>query len=111
MSTAGAFMALKLRSDFLNCAFDMGDHDSPPEPDHLYVIQSEDGPIKIGRSVNPKARVASLQTASPSRLRLVRLYPSEGHRERSLHRTFSPLHVRGEWFCAEVLPLLDELMA
>lgn len=82
------------------------------ESDHLYVIQAgADGPVKVGRSGSPAARVAQLQTGSPLRLLLVRTYYYQGHRERVMHRMLAPLHVAGEWFQPSSILILDEVLA
>ena len=77
---------------------------------HLYVIQSDvTGAIKIGRSSNPKRRLAQLQTGSPYRLKLLTVVENNGHLEKSLHQTLKPFKqaCKGEWFdfdCAGSLP-------
>lgn len=82
------------------------------EADHLYVIQSRrGGPVKVGRSLNPNVRLAQLQTGSPSKLELVRVYCHQGHRESGMHRWLAPLRVFGEWFQPSSVLILDEVMA
>jgi len=81
------------------------------ERDHLYVVQaSGGGPVKVGRSVRPCVRLRQLQTASPVRLRLIRVHLNSGHREHLMHRMLAPLHIAGEWFHPSALLLLDEIM-
>lgn len=78
---------------------------SPPLPQkvfgltHVYFIQEgAHGPIKIGFSVDPRARLAALQTCNPRELRLIGLRPGSKEDERALHDRFAAQRVRGEWF-------------
>jgi hypothetical protein len=69
----------------------------------VYFIQSTDGgPVKIGRSASPIDRLSSLQTANPSRLRIVAKMAGGGAVERSMHALFAADRIRpdGEWFRA-----------
>lgn len=65
----------------------------------IYFIQeSGRGLIKIGSAVDPSMRLVDLQIGSP--FSLVLLLALEGGRdeEKALHRRFSRLRYRGEWF-------------
>lgn len=42
-----------------------------PNTEYVYIIQSELGLYKIGRSKNPAKRLKQLQTASPIKLFLI----------------------------------------
>lgn len=65
----------------------------------VYFIQGPpDGPIKIGISVNPEERLRTFQTASPYRLRILRLEPGGRSRETALHRRWRRHRLEGEWF-------------
>lgn len=65
----------------------------------VYFIQrGEAGPIKIGQSKNPKARLASLQTASDQPLRFVAIATGDKQSERELHAKFASARLTGEWF-------------
>lgn len=67
--------------------------------DALYFIQSEEtGHIKIGRSVNPKRRLRSLQTGNQRKLRLIAYFEGMGWREASIHDRLHDWRVKGEWF-------------
>lgn len=70
----------------------------------LYFIGSDDGPIKIGFSVNPKARLRQLQHASPYDLRILATIPEGQDLEAHYHRCFAAHRLRGEWFtrCPEI---------
>lgn len=62
-----------------------------------YIARSNaSGLIKIGRSINPKARMLSLGTGAGCNPEL--LLVIDGDHERSLHRKFARLRVHGEWF-------------
>lgn len=69
--------------------------------------------VKIGYALNVKARLASLQTASPTPIRLLATTPGGKEVERSYHRKFKALKCRGEWFMiddrilAEIARLTD----
>jgi hypothetical protein len=58
--------------------------------------------VKIGftRS-SPHARLATLQTGSPSPLKLLDYFPGTLDDERRLHEAFKPLHIHLEWFRLE----------
>lgn len=56
------------------------------------------GHIKIGYSAVPTERVASLQTASSTRLELLGIVSATTFPERHLHWRFRKLREKGEWF-------------
>lgn len=66
--------------------------------EYTYFIQQETGGnIKIGFTTqDPKARLANLQTGSAYNLRIVGLL--EGNREKELHKKFSHINTKGEWY-------------
>jgi hypothetical protein len=67
----------------------------------IYFIRAErGGPIKIGRSRAPKARLARLQTASALPLRLLACVPASTEVEMLLHERFARERLEGEWFKA-----------
>jgi hypothetical protein len=82
----------------------------------VYVVQvaADDGPIKVGSSVDPRRRLAELQRECPYPLRV--LWLAEGGRplERHLHRQLEAWRLHHEWYAADVLAplrlLLDEEM-
>lgn len=62
-----------------------------------YIVRNpKSGLIKIGRSINPAARIKSLECGSGASLETIAILP--GNRERELHKKFSELRVFGEWF-------------
>ena len=78
----------------------------------IYFIQSgSDGPIKIGTSDDPLARIAQLQGANPRRLRFIGCGLGWPESEAGLLRQFAHLRTAGgaEWF--EPAPELLECIA
>lgn len=66
---------------------------------YVYFIQAfSGGPIKIGYSENPKARLASIQTSHYERLDLVGVVRAERRLEQRLHEDLSEWRLSGEWF-------------
>jgi hypothetical protein len=67
----------------------------------IYVIQADNGMLKIGISSNPSARLAQLRTASPSALSFayIAALRSDGRAvEAEAHRTLAGYRQNGEWF-------------
>lgn len=66
----------------------------------LQMIVPEEQPawIKIGFARNPLARMWLLQTGCPYILRPLGWFPGTRLHEKELHRIFSELRFRGEWF-------------
>jgi hypothetical protein len=65
----------------------------------IYFIQvGDDGPVKIGWSMNPQKRLAGLQTAHPEQLHLRGYRRGSVQAERELHETLKDYRVNGEWF-------------
>lgn len=111
---------VSVRCDYLGveCGRCLGcksrDRAEPTVASRVYFVQAAaGGPVKIGRSADPLARVASLQTANPEHLRVLATMPGGAAVERALHRMFEAHRVRpgGEWFrpAAEVLAFVREL--
>lgn len=63
-----------------------------------FIQQGLDGPIKIGFTIDPMERLASLQTANPYELHLLGCIAKNEALERELHQKYSHHHLRGEWF-------------
>jgi hypothetical protein len=65
----------------------------------VYFIRAgETGPVKIGWSHNPVARIRALDEGSPVPLRIIRLVDGDHQTERELHRRYRSLKLRREWF-------------
>lgn len=79
-------------------------HTAPPQSrsmDSGYVYVMRAGPhCKIGKSVNPKSRLNSIQTSTAEKVELLRTIPTDamGQLEGALQAKFINRHVRGEWF-------------
>jgi Meiotically Up-regulated Gene 113 (MUG113) protein len=67
----------------------------------IYVVQADNGMLKIGVSTNPSARLAQLRTASPFKLSLAYMgaLRCDGYAvEAAAHETLSRHRLEGEWF-------------
>lgn len=65
----------------------------------IYFIQRSDGgPIKIGRSLRPNARVAIIQRDHPLPLLLLCSVPAPADYETVIHKRFAKDRLGGEWF-------------
>lgn len=77
-----------------------------------FVQEGERGPIKIGVARRVEFRFSDLQVGNPRPLRLLHVISggTDAH-ERSLHRRFHSLRIRGEWFepGAELLRHIKDL--
>lgn len=70
---------------------------------YVYFIAARPrGDIKIGLAKDVRARLATLQTASPQKLVLLGVIEHEDAAglERHIHGVFAAERVRGEWFTA-----------
>lgn len=79
----------------------------------VYFIGSDDGPIKIGVSHDPRRRLADLQRSSPAPLRILALTKGGFERENAYHLQFKGQRLYGEWFerCPEILAEIERLSA
>jgi hypothetical protein len=66
----------------------------------IYFISTEQNQnlVKIGYTTNLESRLRSLRTGSPDELQIHLVVPGSREDERKLHRQFSSLRVRREWF-------------
>lgn len=76
----------------------------------VYFITFEGGPIKIGKALDVKKRLSALQTSSPETLFVLGAISGGSEMEASLHKQFSHLRLRGEWFRreSELLSFIEE---
>ncbi len=65
---------------------------------YIYFIQMQNGPIKIGRSVDPYERLTKLQVGSPYELQLLYFFPGGAKSEHAMKYTLIDDKIRGEWF-------------
>ncbi|MGL4444243.1 MAG: GIY-YIG nuclease family protein [Alsobacter sp.] len=61
-----------------------------------FVRLGDDGPIKIGKTLDVDARVAKLQTSAPAPLKILAV--ADSNIETDCHRRFSDLRRHHEWF-------------
>ena len=66
--------------------------------DHLYLIGSSTGHVKIGRTQKPMARMRGIQTSNPGKLTMIAILKGQGELEFGAHAKFSHLQAEGEWF-------------
>jgi len=80
---------------------------------YIYVIaESERGPVKVGVSDNPDARLSTLQCGNPTRLFIAGKFPlvdrtSAARTEKELHLQFGRYSLCGEWFDLDVLDTIN----
>lgn len=67
---------------------------------YVYVVGAIGGaqPWKIGRTTDPKQRMASLQAHSPVKLEYIKIAEAHPTLEPSIHRQFARYRIHGEWF-------------
>ena len=63
----------------------------------VYFIRSGDF-VKIGYSLDPVKRLAKIGTDSPYKCEIIGIFASQDFSETEMHRKFSHLWSRGEWF-------------
>lgn len=74
---------------------------SPPPRNNevVYVIGApDDTTVKIGRTIDPPGRLATIQRMSPVPLKILWTTPGGYELETRLHRHFSAVRSHGEWF-------------
>lgn len=73
--------------------------DIPQKKTKIYLMRhGVNGLVKIGKSINPSLREKTLQAEDPMIEKIFHSNWVSPHVERDLHRKFSHLRVRGEWF-------------
>lgn len=71
----------------------------PATADRLvYFIGGADGPVKIGSSANPSARLKEVQTGSFRALSILAVRLGGFAQERAYHHRFAADRLHGEWF-------------
>jgi len=65
-----------------------------------FVRLGDDGPVKIGKTIDVAARIQKLQTSAPAKLKLLRIV--DKNVETECHRKFSHLRQHGEWFAPSI---------
>ena len=80
-----------------------------PKPgEGVYLIQAENGHVKIGCTGNLGQRFRTIETSSPCKVNLIGFYRCKDfHKEESkLHKQFADKRERGEWFRLDTQDLL-----
>lgn len=79
----------------------------------VYFIGPADdaGLIKIGTTINLRARLRALRQGAPVELRVLAVIPGDEIVEKQLHARFRKSRARGEWFrrTPELMALIDEV--
>lgn len=65
---------------------------------HLYGIQCAEGPIKLGRAINPEKRRKQIQTGFAEPIRIIATAPEYVVSEAEAHRRWRSIRIRSEWF-------------
>jgi hypothetical protein len=63
-----------------------------------FITCRQTGTVKIGSSLEPRARLKELQTAHPFELKVEAVLPGGHEEEHDMHRRFSEERLKGEWF-------------
>jgi hypothetical protein len=71
----------------------------------IYAIyNATEGAIKVGTAHDIGQRLATLQTASATRLELIGYVDGDEFRERQIHRALHSDRTNGEWFAVTAWP-------
>ena len=62
------------------------------------IVNREEKFCKIGYSIEPKSRLAQLQTGNPYPLELLSVIEGEIQLEKEIHERFKECRLQGEWF-------------
>src|SRR5258707_622815 len=74
----------------------------PGDTGYVYVMQLVGfNSVKIGWSTAPLARLKTMQTGAPDRIRVLAWLPGLPKLERLLHKAFAAQRHNGEWFKIE----------
>ena len=63
-----------------------------------FIGQDETNFVKIGYSVDPKARLSRLQAANPNKLHMLGIVEGGYSDERMYHKRYAEYCMHGEWF-------------
>lgn len=76
-----------------------------------FIKEAAMGSIKIGISRNVAKRMSELQRVIPQKLECLGCIEGNHMKEKNLHKQFSHLKIRGEWFKPdqELLDFLDQI--
>jgi predicted GIY-YIG superfamily endonuclease len=76
-----------------------------------FITCRKTGMVKIGCAYDPFARLKTLQSGSPTKLKIEALLKGSHKRERELHKLLAKHRVRGEWFriCDAIEAIIKEV--
>lgn len=77
---------------------------------YVYFVGALEGSmIKIGWTLDPERRLATLDCGSPVPLVLIGAMPGTQEQEASLHARFRAVRVKGEWFkaCPDLVAIAE----
>ena len=74
-----------------------------PRFGYVYILKSQDGYYKIGKSVTPEVRIKSLGVVLPFAIEPIHLIKAADYSsaEIMLHKKYAEQRVRGEWFALD----------
>lgn len=78
----------------------------------VYIIESDNGLLKIGRSTRPHKRINAIRTQSAAGIKKIVISEpilNYAESERKLHKIFKNKRINGEWFDLEMSECLEEL--
>jgi hypothetical protein len=83
---------------------------------YVYVVRMETGQIKIGMAKDPQKRLKGLQTSHPLGLEILMVFKIDystypyyvNEVELDFHEWLDEYRIRGEWFKAEALALIED---
>ena len=81
-------------------------------PIFIYFVQCQmTKMVKIGYARDPLARLSSMQTGSPTPLKMLTIIPGDRFKEKQMHARFKNCYSHGEWFSPspELMAYIDEL--
>jgi hypothetical protein len=70
-------------------------------PDFTYIVEAQNGLVKIGCSCDPRGRLNNIALYSPVLVRLIAMWPATRGEELELHQRFDHLRSHKEWFKVE----------
>lgn len=75
----------------------------------VYLIQAENGLVKIGKTINLQDRFKTIDSLSPISLRLLAAIETKfaDEIEDGLHARFEHLRIRGEWFALSGTDIIE----
>lgn len=76
-----------------------------------FITCRKTGMVKIGCAYDPFERLKTLQTGSPTKLKIEALLKGAAKREREIHKLLAKHRVHGEWFriCPEIEAIIREV--